>query len=489
MLTPIRVRGRRKKHSPSPSTLKQGDTAGSSSTRTQGRPLLSVKDRSQLENERRRWLLRGVSRNLADGRQQQQQQRSRLSKLESLPFELIETIFLFACNVNFARASPVLAGAISTERIYRALILLSFWDNDDASLAGANAVAASSTAISQILRRLEFAQPLSAEERTALQSDILQCKWCTLSRITRHLPDLMRLVVHMRWLDAGVSMEEDQKASLLRFLAGEEGNSRTFEGTRVDGARVTLSIDSPFSITTRSADTGQQDGPATETKTHRVLSVKVFPEKILRLDKSGFSEDAITLLELFRIASGFDTVEPSAEKIKDIWLSPNVLQQGIHFALVERSARALTVLLKIDEYVTRSAAQRNLLAAEPYALPAEHFRIAVRAAPRDPSMFQLLLRTSAESIPADDAEITQWAMECKGEFGDWLLDLMVMLPELVEGARADPTRGPMFYMGRANERIEMIRRYLEQVLKVNELPSWMGDSFLDPAGGLGRSKV
>ena len=52
-----------------------------------------------------------------------------LSTIESLPVELIEKIFLHSLNVNLALASPYLASALSSERIYRLLILLAFWED------------------------------------------------------------------------------------------------------------------------------------------------------------------------------------------------------------------------------------------------------------------------------------------------------------------------------------------------------------------------
>lgn len=54
-----------------------------------------------------------------------------LSTIERLPVELLEKIFIYSLNVNFARSSPYLAAAVSNERVYRLLILLAFWDNDE----------------------------------------------------------------------------------------------------------------------------------------------------------------------------------------------------------------------------------------------------------------------------------------------------------------------------------------------------------------------
>ena len=60
-----------------------------------------------------------------------QKQYHNLSALETLLSELLEKIFLYSITVNFVRASPFLAAAVSSERLYRLLILLAFWDGSE----------------------------------------------------------------------------------------------------------------------------------------------------------------------------------------------------------------------------------------------------------------------------------------------------------------------------------------------------------------------
>ena len=95
--------------------------------------------------------------------------RKTRSRLESLPVELIEKIFLYSLNANLPRSAPLLAAAVSSERIYRALILLAFW-NDTASTPPVT----SGTTIAKILRPLDYV-PLDHDERKALQVAIMRC--------------------------------------------------------------------------------------------------------------------------------------------------------------------------------------------------------------------------------------------------------------------------------------------------------------------------
>lgn len=394
--------------------------------------------------------------------------KANLSILESLPVELVEKIFLYSLNVNLPRASVVLNAAVSSERIYRALILLAFWDDAggraDMERTGRWDGDSESSDISKILRPLDYT-PLSEEERTALQSTVLRCRWCTLPRVLDQLPDLMNLTVQRYWVNAGITMEERQRNALARFLAREE-DIDMFDGIDAQNTRYSLSIVPHVSVAVTNRETGLR-------RVHRVLSVRDFPEKLLSGNGgAGFGDDDATFLEILRIACAFnrsDTLETSHA----ITLSRDALQQGIHTALVQRDTRALTILLKLDEYFVR-AQNISLPGRQPhYAIPPEHFRTAIRASPSNPAPLQLLLRASAESVPPDDAELTQWAMDVGPPLGDWLLDLMMRVPQLVEEARENPVLGSVFYLGRANGMTEMGARYLGEVLEADGLGSWM----------------
>lgn len=459
MLTPIRVRGRRTKR-PAPT-----EDAGPQLKRSKGRggrPLMSLAERYNFSQSQ---ATRRAQRLIA---KPPKQPLKKLSRLETLPVELIEKIFLLSLNVNLPRASASLAATVSSERIYRALILFAFWNDVPSSTGPFDAVSA--TAIAKILRPLEYI-PLDLNERAALQSAILRCKWCTAQRLLSRFPDLMGLSIQRYWFSAGIAMTEDQEEKLRRFLAREEeeNETRSFEGTDKDNNHYTLSVSPLVSVTVTCHET--------ETaQTHRILSITEFPERFLK-GGNGFTSETIAYLETLRLASGFNTSELMETHVA---LSRDALQKGIHAALVEHNAEALTSLLKIDEYHFRC---RNTNVAVtnsvPYTIPAEHFRTAVRVARNEPALFQLLVRASAESVPADDSDITQWAMDLDDSFGQWLLDLMLQLPQRIEAANANPAEGAVFYLGRANGQVELARRYLNEVLGIEELGSWMEETSHD----------
>ncbi|KAI9375834.1 hypothetical protein BJX61DRAFT_62228 [Aspergillus egyptiacus] len=469
MLTPIKTRGRRKR----PWTPGDGVPKPIPSGPKGGRPMISLEAKqanSQSSNKRAR---------LLTAPRAPPTPRKRLSRLESLPVELIEKIFLYSLNVNLPRASRLLAGAVSSERIYRALTLLAFW-NDSASQGSAEAAetakgteSAAATVVGEreilrLLKPLDYV-PLSQDERRLLQDSVLRCRWCTIERLLGHLPDLMRLTVNRHWISTGVDMASDTQDNLRLFLE-QRGDTCSFEGTGKGKKHYTLWIEPLVSITITCLETGQQT-------THRILGVLQIPQTLLSGTDEGFNESHVKFLEIVRIASGFNRPEPSTTA-SDIEVSREAIQQGIHTALVEHNAKALTILLKIDEYTFRSE-NTSTTQTLPYSLPPEHFRTAVRVARDDPSLFQILLRASAESVPPDDSEITQWAMELNNSFGPWLLDFMLQVPQRIEAARNEPVEGSMFYFGRANAQISIASRYLREVLGVDELGCWMEETSHD----------
>lgn len=489
-LTPIRVRGRRKRP-----THDNDERAEPPAKR--GKPLMPLEaSQRSLQARRKRPFISGSSSWLESHpapllqpqslqpesqfglpKRKKRKKRKNLSRLERLPVELIEKIFLYSLNVNFARSSPSLAAAVSSERIYRVFVLLAFWRDPSPHVSGienANRESVSSAGVSRILRPFDYV-PIDEDERRILQSTVLRCKWCTVHRVLNQLPDLMNLTIQRLWIDAGIHMELDQQDNLFRFL--ESPNHKevfTFEGTK-ESIHYTLTIHPFISISIRTTSP-----ESTTESTHHILNLLDFPAHLLQGTPSpGFNKETIAFLELLRATSGFTHTDPPTMHLaKNVSLSRDALQEGIHTAIIHRSHDALLTLLKIDEYFVRSTTSPtttdhnvNVNGEDTvYELPPEHYRAALP----DTQTFQILLRASAESVPPDDPAITAWAMELDDPFGNWLLDLMLRMPEVREGARRGPERG-VFWMGRCNGDSEMGGRYLREVLGVDGLEGWMGE--------------
>ncbi|OJJ81835.1 uncharacterized protein ASPGLDRAFT_176021 [Aspergillus glaucus CBS 516.65] len=398
--------------------------------------------------------------------QPKKKKRKNLSRLELLPVELLERIFLYALNVNFARSSPSLAAAVSSERVYRVLILLAFWRDphrspEDADWDGNGN--GGSAGVARILRPLDYV-PIGEDERRILQSTVFRCTWCTVHRVLKYLPGLMALSVQRLWLDAGITMDNYQQDSLNRYLeSSTENNSggaiRTFQGTK-NNKHYTLTLTPNISIRITSPETNNDT-------TTPLLNLREFPPHLLRGSAHGFNTKDVAFLELLRVSSGFNRTDHSSMRAaRDISLNRDALQEGVHKAIIERDHDVLVTLLKIDEYYFRATSSNG----EMYTLPAEHYRTCLP----NPTTFKLLLRASAESVPPDDSYITAWAMELGDAFGGWLLDLMLRMPEMRDGVRGRPDAG-VFWMGRCNAESEMGGRYLRDVLGVQGLEGWMAE--------------
>ncbi|OJJ43862.1 hypothetical protein ASPZODRAFT_145800 [Penicilliopsis zonata CBS 506.65] len=439
MLTPIRVRGRRKQPTATQNGDKNTQASAKASPKAHGRPLMSSQSKlasSQSKSTRRVTLLTAPRPEKKHG----------LSQFERLPLELIERIFLYAVNVNLARASPMLQAVLSSERIYRVLILLAFWNDRQRDTDRPKKYTRD---VARIMRPLDY-NPLRDGERAALQATVLRCRWCTARRIMERMPDLMRLMV----LREGFSVDKELDG-LLEDLA-MDNNKGSSEGSEIQreierkDIKYSLAINRVSMRITSAAET--QPDPLVVP----FLSVRRFPDALLRGDRS-FDQDETFLLETLLAAA-------SIEGFASVTLSHDALHHGIHTALVANNARALASLLELDQSYFRrqsSSSATSTSSSSEYSLPAEHFRTAVRVARSDPTLFLLLLRANAESVPADDAEITQWAMDMvegrtvskrKSRFGRWLLDWMMHLPR---------TGSILFTSGRANPQDEMGRRYLD----------------------------
>ena len=348
-----------------------------------------------------------------------------LSRLETLPVELIEKIFLHSLEINLPRASPSLAAALSSERIYRVLILLSFWDDDN---IWGRYGAPIPDPVLKMFRPLEYRR-LETPERSTLQAAILNSRWCTLDRVKGQLPNLLRLTLQRYWSDSWITMEEADKIRLNHKLdnLNKPRLISTFQGVDSDGNRHELEIDSPFVLYDAVMD--WRGNPDAECDwTYRTTSALHIPNRLLH--GKPWTDEKLSFLELLRNAYG------NNDQNTGLTFSFSKVQEGIHDAIVEQNARALCNLLELDEYFSRwnngKALKRGF-----YEIPAEHFRSAVRYSGHKEKFLALLMRGNAESIPYDDPEITAWAMQARDRgsyFGEWLLEFMLLLPGLLKRA-------------------------------------------------------
>ncbi|CAG8090187.1 unnamed protein product [Penicillium salamii] len=123
------------------------------------------------------------------------------SRLESLPVEILQLIFLHSLEVNLPRASPRLGNALSSPLLYTWLIRLVFSSPNPGSREG--------------FFTPDFLPPpldfwaLSWEERAHLQTTLLACRWCTFTLLRKCQREYVNHAIRRKCTGL-VFREEDQ---------------------------------------------------------------------------------------------------------------------------------------------------------------------------------------------------------------------------------------------------------------------------------------
>ncbi|KAJ5698912.1 hypothetical protein N7462_000917 [Penicillium macrosclerotiorum] len=153
------------------------------------------------------------------------------SRLEALPVEILQLIFLHSLEINLPRASPHLARALSNPVLYTWLIRLVFSSTNPGSR--------------ESFFTPDFLPPpldfwsLSWEKRQQLQTDILACRWCTLPLIRRCQREYVAHAVRQKCADL-VFSESDQAvlADLDSRFANLNDSDHAVDGHRGKGDLV-----------------------------------------------------------------------------------------------------------------------------------------------------------------------------------------------------------------------------------------------------------
>ncbi|KAI9716802.1 MAG: hypothetical protein M1812_005142 [Candelaria pacifica] len=137
MLTPIHIRGKNKRSSSKKS--KQPSATSSSSThpskRSRGRPLKpesSPSSEKSLHSKSNKANKSKKQQNSTPAQRSSKKRKINISPLESLPVELLQTIFITSLNLNLPLASPRLASILNNDHIHLQLCLAAFTGSEHA---------------------------------------------------------------------------------------------------------------------------------------------------------------------------------------------------------------------------------------------------------------------------------------------------------------------------------------------------------------------
>ncbi|KAJ6003718.1 hypothetical protein N7522_006410 [Penicillium canescens] len=283
-----------------------------------------------------------------------------LSAIECLPPEIIETIYLDALEVNLARASKVIAAAVSREAVYNSFMIQALWNDPQDCVrprySDREFVYMDVRCIKRDYRespgfqselRLAAYRPLLISDQKELQRKVMSCRWFNIHRLERVLPTLLALT-----LDAILLQEKTRfpsKAIQRREWSGTS-TMDAFRALRVhtnDGSPKRLRIMDQFAIE------AEYSVPE-HGRSHIIRPVRVFslPDKALH---GPWCDDRVNLLVALRRAFGkrFARHDLSYSAMRQQTLAPVIsgmaCLQGIKDAIAEGNRLALLYLLDIKE--------------------------------------------------------------------------------------------------------------------------------------------
>ena len=346
-----------------------------------------------------------------------------LSKLEQLPEEILEQVFLHCLEINLPRSSLIFGHGLAQNRIYRSVLLLAFFNDDDRE--------------QPVPKNLFEPAPyrvLNIEEKLRLQADLMTCKWFSLDLVKTVMPELSYVaMIHacpledktedrcittiqkviLQGDDPRTLKHEDQEALARYFMATEDGEYLPRIVCAYRGSRYYQS----FSIAQYGTDRG-------------IFNVRVIPDRFL--DISAWTQEKIEMLRLLR--HGWRFVHSDVQ----LTISVNALFAGLKRAIIESNTTALKVLLELHYavYVQGTSTDDNFdvgwrrkTQGFRYPLPIGMYHMATRQGRNSSKLFRMLFRSDTTSLKKhhNDRIVTKWALveSTKGDhFAQFLLEFM-----------------------------------------------------------------
>jgi hypothetical protein len=373
------------------------------------------------------------------------------SWLERLPAELIEQVFLHALEINMAKASPLLGRILSSESIYRILILFAFFLD-----CGAHPVEAKHFAPAAY-RLLGF------EEKLVLQQGVLECRWCTLARVRQCLPTLRRLAMVQNWhQNRRWELHGANRLAVQRRRWQEEGgvgpSPQSPRPSSLPALDDTNAVYAFFHALNTTVCTFPSIADVRMPASSTILNVYCLPTRLLDPESWHDSKTTTTTTNttpnnrdhfdfLTLLLHGYScTLQRRSPPHSAI--DHSALVHGMERAVREHHRQAITVLVQIHDEIFpdlfASPQMRSRRSHPNGGVPSRVLHLATRQGRESAWILKLLIwrpkeedgKTSKGSrvrdIPRDDSVLTKWAVGQveKGEqerdrsFAQWLLDWM-----------------------------------------------------------------
>ncbi len=399
MLIPIRVRGKNKRDQSRNlrgSVLEQG-----AATRPRGRPLKlgasSTSDSTTSSHPRRSSKTSRPSKSrrkqMKEGRLPEAEFKMPLSRLESLPVELLQSIFLYSPNIHLPLASPYLARALSSEHLYSRLILLAF------------------SAIIRTHEELVLHPDLTS---ASLQTAIMSRRWFNSDLMRRCQVIFAKEILETEQSNSTWEVISDKTTEVSNINSVHQTSRRTFQLRRDHLSKQIDVFQGDFGTSVHIVGVASPKFyrfPLCQTAAWVAQSEHVLiPETSLH---GPWTKEKLDLLEMLCSAGAtVDWINTSAGEIAE---------QGLKDAIMEGSMRAVKLLTKEPTCISREIERKNI----GVKIDTRHVRLAVLEAGCDVDIVQALVQHPKSTIDLDDREIVAWAIrdQWKGSMkGGWLLN-------------------------------------------------------------------
>ena len=361
------------------------------------------------------------------------------SRLESLPTEVLEVIFLYTVNISLPRASLRLGQKLSSDYVHKELLLRTCSsqrvDDDD------------------LFRTEKERRYIQREnkERANLQSLVLRQKWLTLDFLRRWIPDYMastllrELTTHkLHWLDPGGPLVTYDLEPIVRtYIADittrslsreiDSGLDHYFEEqwteTSPANRKVILGLSPQEGLMTLHMhnlaaplpSTFNDLKPTTFYTRFRILSLSPQAQIPVRLLRGPWSSSKIELLELLvRGNASIDWIATTAGE---------VAENGFLDAIYEGNARALRALCVCTNDTTpgeRKDAGYNVIPTRGVGVIPEqkHLLLAVQHGCRE-DVVETLINAPKSRVDLQQSDLTRLLIAMHGQHHPqtrWLRD-------------------------------------------------------------------
>jgi hypothetical protein len=324
-------------------------------------------------------------------------QTIRISRIESLPTEILQLVFFAALNGNLLRAAARIAAKLSGSRnIYRTAFFTAFYHPHIVELCDA-------FKFDYLVPHLEV--PIASWELRSMQKIVLDSRWCTFGWFKGQASELLDYA-HRLYRDFYATDIHPESLQRLECLLHNRGDPLALRGAATgamdsQGHYVELVVDSfDLSINVWAEDEGENH--LTEVMCEKArrwhLQLCGVGSRSMRLEllRNSYNDDEPFRLLVKESALSVPCIKPVRSNQVDKW---ECIEKSMLYAIDKHELNTLRDLLDINYFYWPEDA--------PFKIPPRMFVAAARA--EDSGALQLLFQADPTSVPRQDKHVRRVA--------------------------------------------------------------------------------